>query len=334
MLQAVLVVLGTVVVAAVFLDAFTTTVSVSAKAGRLTRLVSGSLWRVLRRLETSSGPSPLSSAGVLTLVATLLTWVLLLWAGFTLIFAAGEPAVVQSSTGDPAGGVSLVYFVGFTIFTLGIGDFVPADGVWQIVTAVASFSGLLLVTLAITYLLSVVSAVVSRRSLAVHVHSLGSTPAEIVVGGWTGSSFSSAFVQHLVSLASELATLSEQHLAYPVLHYFHPRDPATAGSVAIADLSEAMLLMETAVAQEARAPQSATGPVQYTVRRHLNSSEFAGSVNTPVAVPPLPDLSALRAAGLPLAPHEDYEAAAALQAERRRALHQLLLSEGWRWTDT
>lgn len=200
--------------------------------------------------------------------------------------------MVQSSTREPAGAVAVVYFVGFTIFTLGLGDFVPADGVWQVVTTLASFSGLLPITLAITYLLSVVSAVVSRRSLAVHVHSLGSsTPAEIVAAGWTGSSFSSAYVQHLVSLASELATLREQHLAYPVLHYFHPRDRATAGSVAIADLSEATLLMETAVAQEARAPHSATSPVQYTVSRHLNSSAFAGSVSGPVAIPPLPDLS-------------------------------------------
>lgn len=210
------------------------------------------------------------------LVATLLTWVLLLWTGFTLIFAAGDPAVVRSSTGDAAGLVAVVYFVGFTIFTLGLGDFVPVEGVWRIVTTVATFSGLLLlVTLAITYFLSVVSAVVSRRSLAVHVHSLGRTPAEIVAGGWTGSSFSSALVQHLVSLTSELAPLSEQHLAYPVLHYFRPRDPATAGSVAIANFSEAMLLMESAVAPEVRAPHSATNPVQYAVARHLHSSEFA-----------------------------------------------------------
>lgn len=327
---AVLILAGVVLVTVVLHDAITTTLSVSAKSGWLTRTVSGLLWRLLLRLSRSPRLSPLARAGVIILLANILTWVVLLWTGMALIFAAGSPAVVGSSTGAAASTVELIYYVGFTLSTLGVGDFVPAGAPWQTLTALASFIGLMVITLAITYVLSVVDAVVSRRSFAVHVHALGTTPAEIVADGWTGEAFSAAYVQHLVSLTQQVATLAEQDLAYPVLHYFHPTDRTTAGAPAVVNLSEAVMLMEAAVAEHARAPRSATRPVQSVVVRNLATSQSAGSVHARTA-PPLPDLTPLHTAGVPLVPHDQFVHHAALRAEHRRQLHELLRSEGWQW---
>jgi hypothetical protein len=228
--------------------------------------------------------------------------------------------------------IEVAYFVGFTLTTLGVGDFVPASPLWQIASVLTALSGLILITLGITYLLSVVGAIVSRRAFAAHVRALGDTPADIVVGGWSGSQFDSAFIQHLVSLASQLTTLSEQRLAYPVVHYFHASSRIVAGSVALANISEAVMLMEIGVAEQARPPRSATTPVQAAVVRNLSASDFSGSVRGDVPIVAPPDLAPLASAGIPLVDAEKYQRAAVMQSERRRTLHRLVRSERWQWS--
>ncbi len=88
-------------------------------------------------------------------------------------------------------------------------------------TALASCSGLVLVTLAITYRLAVVSAVVSRRSLAIRIHCLGTSGADIVTSGWWAGQFSAAFGQHLIGLGAvrrgeQVGEASSCHAGRPV----------------------------------------------------------------------------------------------------------------------
>jgi hypothetical protein len=134
------------------------------------------------------------------LIATVLTWVLGLWAGWSLVFG-GSGSIVEATSRRPAGASDVVYYAGFTIFTLGTGDFVAADPGWRITTAIASFSGLFLITLAITYLISIVSALVNRRALAVQILGLGTSPGDIVANGWSSDRFGNMFQQQLVRSA-------------------------------------------------------------------------------------------------------------------------------------
>lgn len=115
------------------------------------------------------------------------------WAGWWLVFSADVASVLASRTAVPADGWDRVYFTGYTVFPLGIGDYVP-DTAWaQVATAVASLSGLFLVTLSLTYLVQVVQAVVHKRVLAQQIHCLGRDAFGIIAAGWTGSGFSSMF---------------------------------------------------------------------------------------------------------------------------------------------
>lgn len=104
---------------------------------------------------------------------------------------------MDAQTRAPADLGTRLYYAGFTVFTLGIGDYVPGNDFWRVTTAIGTLHGLVLVTLGITYLLNVVGAVVARRQTATRIAALGYTAAEIVDQGWTGSEFSSAFVEHL-----------------------------------------------------------------------------------------------------------------------------------------
>ncbi len=186
-------------------------------------------------------------------------------------------------------------------------------------------------TLAITYLLAVVSAVVSRRSLAVRVSALGDTAAGIVIGGWTGDRFEPAFVQQLVGLSADLSAAAEQHLAYPVLHYFHSPTPESAAPLALARLDDALLLLRAAIAPAVRPDRSALEPARRAMDRYLAATglTFAGRRrNRPAAAP---DTAPLGAAGIPLAPAGDYLAYVEGQADRRGRLRDVVLSDGWSW---
>lgn len=323
-----LVLLGLLLVALSFVDAVVTTISVSAGAGPLTTRVSRVVWAVVQRTSRGTRPSLLRRrSGVLVVLATLLLWVLLQLAGWLLVFSSSPTAVVDATTSSPAAVGERLYYVGFVVFTLGVGDFVAGGPVWQLFTVLATFLGLFLVTLAVTYFLSVVSAAVQRQALASTVSSLGRTAEHVVVVGWEGDAFSAAFVQHLVQLSAQVSTLAEQHLAYPVLHFFVGSERTTVAPLAVARLDDAILLLEHGVAPSARPPVSATRPVRLSIDRYLSS------VTAPQAkdaeAPPTPSLHELAAYGVPVVEPAEFAEVVAARADRRTELASLVLSQGW-----
>ncbi|WP_337062957.1 potassium channel family protein [Kineococcus sp. G2] len=328
--QVLLLVVAVAVVLAVFFDALVTTLKVG-DTGPLTRFVLGRAWHLVLRLHRrDSGSALLRSTGPALLFGTVLVWVVLLWAGWSLVFWE-VGAVVDAQTSAPAPLVETVYYAGFTVFTLGVGDYVSATSTGRLLTAVAGFSGLFLITLAITYLLSVVSAVVDRRALAARVHTLGDDAQSIVVNGWNGQGFASAFVQHLVSLTGQVTDVAEQHLAYPVLHYFRSRERSSAAPCALVHLDEAMLLLDSGIAPEARPHPDAVEPVRRAIGHYIDTASRTTTARGVPDVPAAPGRALLERAGLPLADERDHQRAVSATAERRRRLRQLLESNGWSW---
>lgn len=254
-MTALLVAVGVLLVAAAVFDAVTTTIRVGLGAGPVTgRLAAGIQRAALATHDRRHIPSLLVFAGPGILVATLLVWVTLVWAGWTVVFASADGAVLASTTGVPATFGERVWFAGQTVFTLGTGDFRPGPGA-RVATAIAAFSGLSLVTLGLSYVIPVVSAVAGRRALAGHISSLGESPPEIVR---FARATPEAFVQYMTTLVPPLTLVAEQHLAYPVLHYFHARVPRESAAITVARLDEALTVLlshsEPAVAREAIQP--------------------------------------------------------------------------------
>ena len=66
------------------------------------------------------------------------------------------------------------------MFTLGPGDFVPSSAGWGLLAPFATINGLLPLTLAVAFLVPVVSAVADKRAIAVQISVLGRTSAEIL----------------------------------------------------------------------------------------------------------------------------------------------------------
>ncbi len=271
----------------------------------------------------------LSLSGPLILGIGLVAWMALIWAGWTFIFAGAGDAIVDTRNAGPISWSERLYFTGYSIFTLGNGDFAPRDGVWQIATVLATASGMLLVTLSVTYILSVLDAVTQKRSFASGVSGLGARSEAIVRTGWNGEEFRSLELP-LNSFVSQLNTLTANHKAYPVIHYFHSeqRDRAPAASIAVLD--EALTLLTFGVPARDRPNEAILKNARASVGSYLDtlSNAFIRPANR---TPSPPELASLRDAGIPTVPDEEFAASLDELDGRRRRLLGLVESDSRRW---
>lgn len=184
----------------------------------------------------------LTLSGPLILVVSFAVWIALLWGGWTLVFASTESSLTDTLNRGAISWSDWVYFTGYAIFTLGNGDFVPTGDLWQSLTVLATASGMLFITLTITYILSVLDAVTQKGAFASDVNGLGTTSTDLLRRNWTGGGFGRLDLP-LVNLSSELTTLTANHKAYPILHYFYSDQVDQAPTVNIALLDEALILL-------------------------------------------------------------------------------------------
>ena len=258
--------IGITLIALTAYDVIITTLTLDG-GGPITGRVSSWLWKGALRLHERSPSHPLLSRVVwITLLLVVALWTLALLIGWSLIFSAYSGAVVNSTTGDPAGFWERVYFAGFALTTLGVGDYRAQGTAWQLLTVLAAANGFSAFTLSVAYLLPIVSAAVQRRQLALLLSGLGQTSQQILVRAWRDEGFET-LTPYAASLASLLTTFTEQHLVYPVLHYFHSKDPDKADTLAVVKLDEMLTIIEHGVKLE-----NPLGPLTFhSLRRSITT---------------------------------------------------------------
>ena len=323
-------VLGVVLLGIVVVDLLWTTLWVEGGAGPLTSPLMAWTWSGFKRVA-GQNTRLLSLSGPVILVVGLTGWIVLLWGGWTLVFASGTHPLVDTIDKGPLSWFERVYFTGYTIFTLGIGDYVPRDGVWQLATTLATASGMLFVTLTVTYILSVLDAVTQKRSFASSVSGLGSSGEELVRTSWDGEEFRGLDVP-LSNLTSQLNALTENHKAYPILHYFHGRRSQRSPVTSVALLDDALTLFRFGMPDRSHPSDTVVKNARSSVQTYLRTVEaFIEPADEP---PPAPDLASLRAAGIPTASDESFDAAVDDLRERRRTLLGLVESDVREWPTT
>ncbi|HSU67992.1 MAG TPA: ion channel, partial [Tepidisphaeraceae bacterium] len=223
-----------------------------------------------------------------------------------------------------------IYFTGSTLFTLGLGDFKPKGHVWQMATAIAAGSGFLLFGLALAYLVPVISAATQKRQLAVYVTSLGRSPEDIILRAWNGQD-TTALAPHLQSLTGMLALLGENHLTYPVLHYFHGTHRIRSVGASVAALDEALTILECGLQQGCSLDLPSLGAAREAITSYLDTLKPALIYPTH-DVPPAPSLDNLRGMGVPVVSDKLFGAALAIVSERRQLLLAMVRNEGWDWS--
>ncbi|TQD40115.1 ion channel [Haloflavibacter putidus] len=235
--------LGIAVQLLVLVDMFKTIVNING-AGQLSNWVSKKVWRLFFIIARGNGDNKiLNICGPIILLTFLFMWITLIWFGYSLIFISDHNSVLNNHTQEPATALGQVYYVGYTLTSLGNGDYRAGSGVWQIVSNIMGLNSMIFISLGISYILPVLQAVVDKRTLAVHIDKLGATPEEIIENGYNGDNFEPLY-QRFSNLENLLIKHGERHLAYPILHYFHSNKKAHAVTLSLAVLDETITIQE------------------------------------------------------------------------------------------
>lgn len=204
----------------------------------------------------------------------------------------------------------VAYFAGFSLSTLGVGDFVASKDSWRLVSIFTALNGLSLITLGITYIVSILQTLVQQHALAREIQSHGQTAEELVVWGWTGEDFS-RLSRALGGMSQSLLSMEAKEHAFPVAWEYLPGERAAAIGCSVVLLEDALTLIactrggDALLATELRPFDRALEQyVRNTTRSHANASRLKG-------------LEAMRAAGIPLKDAAEREAAIQGRAERR-----------------
>ena len=322
-------VVGALMVGLATFDLFVTVLTTRG-GGPISKRLSTWSWRAMLRLRRAGRLQPLLGfSGPVIAVLTVVGWIAMFWAGWTLIFSAAPGQIVRSTTGEPADLWARLYFTGYTLFTLGLGDYRPEGSLFQVLTALTVGNGFIVISLSASYLIPLLSAATAKNSAALQIHSLGSSPGAILIGTWDGKSFP-GLSQQLVALSSMVIQAGQQHLAYPVLHHFQPLEAKAALPVQTARLSEALLLLEHGVAPQARLPRAITRPLREAVGLFVEVLERS-QIEAANEIPSQPDLQLLRRAGVPVVSEKEFREAVDEQREERKKMAGLATSSGWEW---
>ncbi|HJT16680.1 MAG TPA: two pore domain potassium channel family protein, partial [Thermoanaerobaculia bacterium] len=149
--------------------------------GPMSSWLTKGIWKVMLAIHRRKPlHKVLSFGGSIILLALIAFWVVLIWGGWLLIFSGDPSSIITTSTHHGVDWAARVYFVGSTMFTAGTTQYAPNGRGWQIASAVLNGSGLFVATLAITYLLAVLGAIVEKRSTASFMWDMGGTPQRIM----------------------------------------------------------------------------------------------------------------------------------------------------------
>ena len=326
--------LGILLFAATALDIIKTTFS-SNGGGKITNLVTQGVWKALFMAAGKNGRSKLLNyAGPSILVSILLTWVIGLWVGLFLVLLYDAGSILNSKTLNSASVLEKFYYAGFTLSTLGVGDFIASSTAWRLITSVAAFSGLVFITASITYFVPVLSAVNLQSKLSLYISSMGQCPQQILINSWNGKDFS-PFFDNVSDLCQMLMHHTLNHHSYPVIHYFHNNQPKLSIAPAIALLHETHQLLKLAVPKEVRGSEVKMSMLQTALDSYLDMVKGSFLKDpSPKEKAPTPDLRKLEEHHIPLREKEAIEQSFLHDLRDQRELMVAILEmDGWSWRE-
>lgn len=299
-------------------DFFFTTLSGSG-AGFLSKMISFYSYKVIHFFVGPLGRRVFAYSGLLVNLMVLLVWILLVWIGLYLVFSS-NPEFIMNEKGRAADNWERLYFTGYTISTLGLGDFTPKMPFFHILTSCFSFFGFIFFTSSITYFISLSSAVINKRVLAKNINNLGKDPVSIsrkLIALNPGYAFNQ--FKEMQELIDRHAV---NHEAYPVIHFYGHPQPEICLSLNLTRLDEALSILTNS--GNAENLQKEMEPLRTSITSFLNyiNNNFSRSLPTGEYAPENFSL-----------PYEVKGIETDYLQHRRKILEGLLKSESFTWKD-
>ncbi len=316
--QALLLPGGVALVALTLADVFYTVLFPGSGHGPLRRPLTRLLrwcFRQTRHLPPASRRRALRYAGPVEVTATLVSWFLLLLVGWSAVYlpALGGAVVAADGPTDHSWGTAL-YFSGYNLTTLGLGDLVATSPGYRLLVVAEAATGFMTFTLAISYFVSVYGTLTGRNTFAraLHDRSGGTGDGSVVVQAlWAEGPVAAAL--HLAAMAADLRTLVQTHTSYPVLRSFHYQREYDALPRMLLTCWETATLLRTSVAPSGAGRPELTGSslAELEAAATALTQQLVGAApaDAPGPAPALLDkwrrhhgqrLSELTAAGLPV----------------------------------
>ncbi|WP_142785850.1 potassium channel family protein [Changchengzhania lutea] len=323
--------LGVLIYIAIIADIIMTTLTVKG-GGWLTGKISHWVWKLFLRISGNNGESTLlAHVGYLLLVLIAMIWVVMFNLSFILLLASDVDSVINSTTNLHVNLWEKIYYSGFVISTLGIGDFIASSNLWRSITILYSFTGLIFITMSITYFIPVLTAVIKKRKLGISLSSLGNTPQDIVLNALDADN-SDYFKFQLLSLSDALVEHSQNHRAYPVIHYFHNNKKDNTIILQIARLNEAIHILRMYVKKDRRPNKRQLTTMESALNNYVEVvMEVSGATFKKYNFDKM-ELNELKAIGVVQENVEKEEQDEMIQ-KRRTVLRTLVKEDGWDWAD-
>jgi hypothetical protein len=210
-------------------DVYATILDASGRAGPLSGWVNRGIWTATRalafRFSRQARHRLLNLVGPMLMPVLIVIYLLLLISGFALIYLPRMPAEFSVlPPAESARWIESLYFSGTSLITIGYGDITPRTLFVRFFALVEGASGFALISLAVTYLITVYRALERKRVIALSFYHQAEGGAD-VAGFVTHHFFAGRFHGFefvLRTAARDINELQESHAEHPVIHYFHP----------------------------------------------------------------------------------------------------------------
>ncbi len=257
-----------------------------------------------------------------------------MWIGNTLIIYSDPQALKVPSDGAYITSfIDKFYFTGYVLSSMGNGDYVPASAIWKFFTAFISFSGVLFMTLAISYLIPVVEAVTLKRLISIRIYQIGASPEDILSKHYRQGSYKE-LINLISSLDKSILKVAQNHLAYPVINYFHSVKTYESISIYLAVLDETISILSVVIPKTKRDENfyrlDSTKEAITFFLSTLKSAHISPSDDEPEH----PDTSYFEVNEIPkLEDDEEIKNQFMHLVERRKLLLAYIQNDGWTWRE-
>ena len=248
-------------------DMFLTVLYARAGTGLLAPHWNRAIWALLRGVGNLAGGrrgTLLSLAGPLIVVSLIGFWSIGLTLGAALVIQPELGTAIRPSSGETSTDfVTALLVAGNSLSIVGGGDYSPHTTGTRLLYLLHSLIGASVLSLVLSYLVQVYSALRERNALALAVDLMtdGTGDAAVMLVRLMPNGEASDATSELGNLVRSLTTIKEGHHFYPLLFYFRFEEPLYAVSRFSFVLLDATTLIETALDRRRYAGLAGSAPV-------------------------------------------------------------------------
>lgn len=273
---------GFLLLGIVLLDVFLTVLYARLGTGVLAPFISRMVWRLFRLASRPLGRwrrVAMSFCGPVIVGVLVLTWALGLTLGTALVIHPVLGTAVSANSGPtPTDFLTAMYVGGNSVSIVGGSNFSPQTGAFRLFFLFNSLVGVSVVSLTLTYLMQIYSALQRRNALGLRIYLFSAQredAAELIARLGPQGQFQGGY-SNLSQLSGAVGEMKEIHHFYPVLFYFRfPMTYYAVSSISEVSLDTVSLICSALDEQEYGWLQESGAVVELWAASRLNITSLA-----------------------------------------------------------